>query len=173
MGMAIARRLARDGMKIGVLDINGDAATEVAEEICREGGQAVALQADASDLAQVEAAVARLRDTLGVQLSMPNMGHYYASKGGVISLTRCLAAEPGASGITANIISPGFIDTPMARRAIDGGKFPVAPEAIYSAYPIPRMGKAEEIAAACAFFVSEGASYITAQHLGVNGGAAV
>ena len=235
MGRATARRLARDGMWVGVLDINGDAATEVAGEICREGGQAVALQADVSDPAQVKAAVARLRDALGpvtvlinnaaieefspieeitesswdrhidvnlksvylvtravlpdmkaagwgrivniaalgAQLSTPNMGHYYASKGGVISLTRCLAAELGASGITANVISPGFIDTPMARRAIDGGKFPVAPEAIYSAYPIPRMGKAEEIAAACAFFVSEEAGYITAQLLGVNGGAAV
>lgn len=235
MGEAIARRLTRDGMAVGVLDIDGDAAERVAAEITRDGGQAIALQADVADTAQVAAAVARLRDALGsatvlvnnaaieefapieeisesswdrhlevnlksvylvtrellpdmkaagwgriiniaalgAQLSTPNMGHYYASKGGVISLSRCLAAELGASGITVNIVSPGFIDTPMARRAIDGGSFPVAPEVIYSAYPIPRMGRAEEIAAACAFFASDDAGYITAQLLGVNGGAAV
>jgi len=109
----------------------------------------------------------------GAQISTPNMGHYYASKGGMVSLTRCLAAELGAKGITANTVSPGFIDTPMARRAIEGGKFPVTPEAIYSAYPIPRMGRPEEIAAACAFLASEEAGYITAQLLGVNGGAVV
>lgn len=108
----------------------------------------------------------------GAQLSAPNMGHYFASKGGVISLTRGLAAELGAKGITVNTVSPGFIDTPMARRAIDEGKFPVPPEAIYGAYPIPRMGKPEEIAAACAFLASDDAGYITAQLLGVNGGAA-
>lgn len=110
---------------------------------------------------------------LGAQISTPNMSHYYASKGGVISLTRALAAELGAKGITVNSISPGFIDTPMARRAIDGNKFPVPYEQILASYPIPRMGKAEEIAAACAFFASEEAGYVTAQLLGVNGGAAV
>jgi NAD(P)-dependent dehydrogenase (short-subunit alcohol dehydrogenase family) len=61
----------------------------------------------------------------------------------------------------------------MARRAIDGGLFPVPYEQIIAAYPIPRLGRPEDIAAACAFFASEEASYITAQVLGVNGGAAV
>jgi NAD(P)-dependent dehydrogenase (short-subunit alcohol dehydrogenase family) len=61
----------------------------------------------------------------------------------------------------------------MSRRAIAGGKFPVAPEVIYGAYPIPRMGRPEEIAAACAFLASDDAGYITAQTLGVNGGASV
>ncbi|HET8711390.1 MAG TPA: SDR family oxidoreductase [Spongiibacteraceae bacterium] len=44
---------------------------------------------------------------------------------------------------------------------------------MYGRYPIPRLGKPEEIAAACAFFASEDAGFITAQLLGVNGGAAV
>ena len=110
---------------------------------------------------------------LGAQLCTPNMSHYYAAKGGVISLTRALAADFGSRGITVNSVSPGFIDTPMSRRAIADGLFPVAPEIIYGAYPIPRLGTSEEIAHACAFFASEGAGYITAQLLGVNGGAAV
>jgi NAD(P)-dependent dehydrogenase (short-subunit alcohol dehydrogenase family) len=235
MGQATSLRFARDGMAVGVLDINEDAAAAVAAQIRQAGGRALALQADVSDKAQVAAAVARLREELGpvavlvnnaaieefcpfseitegswdrhlavnlkslyivtqavlpdmeaagwgriinisgfgAQLSAPNMAHYFASKGGVISLTRGLAAEMGAKGITVNSVSPGFIDTPMSRRAIAGGKFPVAPEVIYGAYPIPRMGRPEEIAAACAFLASDDAGYITAQTLGVNGGASV
>jgi len=110
---------------------------------------------------------------LGAQCGAPNMVHYTASKGAVIAMTRSLAIELGPKGITVNSVSPGFIDTPMARRAIDGGLFPVPYEQIIATYPIPRLGQPEDIAAACAFFVSEDAGYVTAQVLGVNGGAAV
>jgi NAD(P)-dependent dehydrogenase (short-subunit alcohol dehydrogenase family) len=109
----------------------------------------------------------------GAQIGAPNMALYTASKGGVIAMTRSLAVELGQKGITVNSVSPGFIDTPMARRAIDAGLFPVPYEQIVATYPIPRLGTAEEIAAACAFLASEDAGYITAQVLGVNGGAAV
>lgn len=109
----------------------------------------------------------------GAQIGAPNMALYTASKGGIISMTRSLAIELGPRGITVNSVSPGFIDTPMARRAIAGGLFPVPYEDILATYPIPRLGKPEEIAAACAFFVSEDAAYVTGQVLGVNGGAAM
>ena len=109
----------------------------------------------------------------GAQLGAPNMALYTASKGGVISMTRSLAVELGPKGITVNSVSPGFIDTPMARRAIDAGLFPVPYEQIMASYPIPRLGLPDEIAAACAFLASDEAGYITAQVLGVNGGAAV
>jgi NAD(P)-dependent dehydrogenase (short-subunit alcohol dehydrogenase family) len=109
----------------------------------------------------------------GAQIGAPNMALYTASKGGIISMTRSLAIELGPKGITVNSVSPGFIDTPMARRAIDGGLFPVPYEQIIATYPIPRLGQPEDIAAACAFFASDAAGYITGQVLGVNGGAAM
>lgn len=111
--------------------------------------------------------------SIGAQVGAPGMVHYTASKGGIIAMTRSLALELGPRGITVNAIAPGFIDTPMARRAIDQGKFPVDLEQMLQAYPIPRLGRPEEVAGACAFFASEDAGYITAQLLGVNGGTAV
>lgn len=110
---------------------------------------------------------------IGAQIGAPNMVLYTATKGGVIAMTRSLAVELGPKGITVNSVSPGFIDTPMSRRAIDGDKFPVPYEQILASYPIPRLGHPDEVAAACAFFASEDAGYITGQLLGVNGGAAV
>lgn len=108
----------------------------------------------------------------GAQIGAPNMALYTATKGGLISMTRSMAVELGRQGITVNSVSPGFIDTPMARRAIDGGLFPVPYEQIIASYPIPRLGLPEEIAAAVAFFASEEAAYVTGQVLGVNGGTA-
>jgi NAD(P)-dependent dehydrogenase (short-subunit alcohol dehydrogenase family) len=107
---------------------------------------------------------------LGAQIGAANMVHYTASKGGVTAMTRSLAVELGPKGITVNAVSPGFILTPMAQRAIDGDLFPVPYEQIVATYPVPRVGRPEEAAAAIAFFASEDAGYITAQVLGVNGG---
>jgi NAD(P)-dependent dehydrogenase (short-subunit alcohol dehydrogenase family) len=107
---------------------------------------------------------------LGAQSGAANMVHYTATKGGVVAMTRSLAVELGPKGITANNVAPGFVLTPMSQRAIDGGLFPLPYEQILASYPIPRIGRPEEVAAACAFFASEDAGYITGQTLGVNGG---
>ena len=235
MGEATALRLARDGCAVGVLDIDGEAAAGVARAITEAGGQALAVTADISVRAQVEAAVAKIRAALGpvtvlvnnagidrfapfdeidedgwdqvinvnlkgayivtqivlpdmvaagwgriinfssfgAQIGAANMVHYTAAKGGITAMTRSLAIELGPKGITVNAIAPGFILTPMARRAIEGNKFPVPHEQIVASFPIPRIGQPEEAAAAVAFFASEEAGYITAQMLGVNGGATV
>ncbi|WP_317932384.1 SDR family NAD(P)-dependent oxidoreductase [Halioxenophilus sp. WMMB6] len=111
--------------------------------------------------------------SFGAQVGAPGMVHYTASKGGIIAMTRSLAMELGRCGITVNTIAPGFIDTPMARRTIAGNKLGIDVDAMVGSYPIPRMGRPEEVAAATAFFASEEASYITAQLLGVNGGTTV
>jgi 2-hydroxycyclohexanecarboxyl-CoA dehydrogenase len=91
--------------------------------------------------------------------------HYVASKGGVVALTKALAMEFADRGITANVIPPGYVDTPMARHGA-GSHFDSG--AVSS--PMKRAGKPEEVAAACAFLASEEASYITGQTLSVNGG---
>ena len=107
---------------------------------------------------------------LGAQIGGPNMAHYTASKGGLTAMTRTLAVELGPKGITVNAVSPGFIQTPMAQRAIDGGLFHAPPEEILASYPIPRIGQPEEVAVAIAMFTADDAGYITGQTLGVNGG---
>jgi 2-hydroxycyclohexanecarboxyl-CoA dehydrogenase len=65
IGRACALRLARDGLAVGVLDINLEGAQSVADEITAAGGKAVALSASIADRAQVNAAVSKLRVALG------------------------------------------------------------------------------------------------------------
>jgi len=75
IGAAISRRLARDGIAIGVLDRLIDGATTVANDIVAAGGKAIALQADITDRAQVKAAVTKLRETFGpVTILVNNAG---------------------------------------------------------------------------------------------------
>jgi 2-hydroxycyclohexanecarboxyl-CoA dehydrogenase len=97
------------------------------------------------------------------------MAHYVASKGGVIGLTKALALELAPHGITVNTIPPGFIDTPMARRAEERGDLPSI-DAVAAQTPVRRAGTPDDIAAACVFLCSEDAGYITGQQINVNGG---
>lgn len=99
----------------------------------------------------------------------PYMSHYVAAKSAVNGLTKSLALEYGPAGITVNAVPPGFIDTPMLRNAESRGRLGDI-QATIDATPVRRMGKPEDIAAACAFLISEEAGYITGQILGVNGG---
>ena len=99
----------------------------------------------------------------------PYMSHYVAAKSAVNGLTKSLALEYGPEGITVNAVPPGFIDTPMLRSAEKNG-FLGDIEQNIARTPVRRIGKPEDIAAACAFLISEEAGYITGQILGVNGG---
>ncbi|OBG20696.1 short-chain dehydrogenase [Mycolicibacterium celeriflavum] len=99
----------------------------------------------------------------------PYMAHYVAAKSAVNGLTKTLALEYGPAGITVNAVPPGFIDTPMLRAAEARGNLGDI-QATIDATPVRRMGKPEDIAAACAFLISDEAGYITGQILGVNGG---
>jgi NAD(P)-dependent dehydrogenase (short-subunit alcohol dehydrogenase family) len=99
----------------------------------------------------------------------PYMSPYVAAKSAVNGLTKTLALEYGPNGITVNAVPPGFIDTPMLRAAADKG-FLGDIDATIQATPVRRIGTPQDIAAACAFLISEEAGYITGQLLGVNGG---
>jgi len=103
------------------------------------------------------------------QSGAARMAHYVASKGGVIGLTKALAVEYAPQGITVNTIPPGFIDTPMARRAEARGDLPSI-DAVAARTPVRRAGTPDDIAAACVFLCSDEAGYITGQALNVNGG---
>jgi len=90
---------------------------------------------------------------------------YDASKAGVLALCRHVALEGARRGIRANAVVPGLIDTPMGRRATQG-----RPSRGRTRVPLGREGTAWEIAQACVFLLSDEASYITGQHLAVDGG---
>ncbi|MEU5755923.1 SDR family NAD(P)-dependent oxidoreductase [Streptomyces sp. NPDC047829] len=100
----------------------------------------------------------------------PFMAHYVAAKSAVNGLTKALALELGPRGITVNAVPPGFIDTPMLRTAERGQRLGGTIEEHIARTPVRRVGRPEDIAATCAFLVSEGAGYITGQIIGVNGG---
>jgi 2-hydroxycyclohexanecarboxyl-CoA dehydrogenase len=95
--------------------------------------------------------------------------HYTSSKGALLAFTKCLAVALGKHGITANMIPPGSIDTPMLRGA-EIMQQPGAVEAYGKALPVGRIGTGEDIAAAAAFLASEEAGYMTGQTISVNGG---
>jgi 2-hydroxycyclohexanecarboxyl-CoA dehydrogenase len=232
IGLAIAERLAADGAKVAVLDLDAAAARDAADKITATGATALGLAVDVSDRDQIEAAVETVHAQLGLvtilvnnagmegfqpflkitavtwnrllavnltgtfhccQVMIPDMitagwgrivnissssthsgqplmTHYVASKSGVVGLTKSLALEFGPKGITVNTIPPGFIDTPMTRRNEAKGLLGEGVEHHAALTPVRRAGRPEDIAAACAFLVSDDAGYITGQIIGVNGG---
>jgi 2-hydroxycyclohexanecarboxyl-CoA dehydrogenase len=231
MGLAIVRRLAQQGHLVAVLDLDGTAAKQAAEELQSGGASAIGVEVDVSDRAAVDDAMRQVRSELGpieiivtsagfdrfekftditleswdrmlavnltgtfhcvqaavsdmidggwgrivtissssAQSGSRRMAHYVASKGGVIALTKALGLELAPHGITVNTIPPGFIDTPMARRAEARGDLPSI-DAVAAQTPVRRAGTPDDIAAACVFLCSEDAGYITGQQINVNGG---
>jgi 2-hydroxycyclohexanecarboxyl-CoA dehydrogenase len=234
LGRSISVKLAADGHRLAVVDVDVENAEKVAADIQAAGGRAIAVGADVSDEAAVESAFATVRDALGPveilvtsaaiagftrfdlitldewnrylavnltgtflcvraalsdmvaakwgrivtissaagQQGAPRQGHYSATKGGVIAMTKTIALDYARKGITANTVPPFVIDSPMLRQQQDEGKLP-ATEVLTQAIPAGRLGVADEVAAVCSFLCSEGAGYVNGQVIGVNGGAVV
>jgi NAD(P)-dependent dehydrogenase (short-subunit alcohol dehydrogenase family) len=95
------------------------------------------------------------------------MASYSASKAAVTAICRELAVAYAEAGIRVNAIAPGLIDTEMAS---DAKTDPAILGAMLGHTPLGRIGRAEEIAAAAAFLLSDDASYVTATTLRVDGG---
>lgn len=109
-----------------------------------------------------------------VQALGPHVGYstYAAAKGGLVGLTRGIAADYGRSGIRCSIIHPGLVDSPQNRRMFASWGDPEAwiDDYVHTRQMIPRLIGADEIGAAAAFLLSDAARSITAAELTVDAG---
>lgn len=98
----------------------------------------------------------------------PGQVNYAAAKAGLSGMTKSIAHEVATRGITANMVAPGFIETPMTDKMTEDQK-----SALTAQIPVARMGTPEEIAAAVLYLASPEAGYVTGATLHVNGGMAM
>ena len=99
------------------------------------------------------------------KIGNPGQANYSASKSALSGLTKSIALEVAARGITCNLIAPGFISTPMTDKLTDEQK-----NKIIVNIPINRLGNAEDISNGCIYLASDEASFITGTTLHINGG---
>ena len=97
---------------------------------------------------------------------------YSGAKGGIIAFTKTLAREVATKGVTVNTVCPGPTDTPALRKFADtsGQDADKVIGGMTRSVPMKRLAQPSDIAAAVAFFASDGAEYITGQTLSVSGG---
>jgi NAD(P)-dependent dehydrogenase (short-subunit alcohol dehydrogenase family) len=100
-------------------------------------------------------------------LTHRHMTAYCASKAGLNMLTMCAADDLGEHGIRVNAVMPGIVPTPIWGGGADGG--PIVDEYL-ALMPVSRVGTVEDVSRLVAFLLSEDASWITGQCIGVDGG---
>jgi NAD(P)-dependent dehydrogenase (short-subunit alcohol dehydrogenase family) len=96
---------------------------------------------------------------------------YSATKGGVLSMTRAMAAELAPHGIRVNAVCPGTVDTPLLAAEFDGADDPAAErEQTERSIALGRIASVDEIAALVVFLLCDESSYVTGSHFVVDGG---
>ena len=107
--------------------------------------------------------------TAGISGSMTNarLAHT-VTKGGIVAMTRQLAAEGAPYGVRVNCVSPGMIDTPATRGDLLAPDHPM--RHIAAAIPLGRVGEPEEVVRCALFLASDAASYVTGANLVIDGG---
>jgi 3-oxoacyl-[acyl-carrier protein] reductase len=106
--------------------------------------------------------------SVGAYLGSPGQTNYAATKAGLIGFARSIAREYGSRGITANIVTPGPIETDMTNTMGDDWR-----ERMATTVPVGRFGTSDEVAAAVRFLASTEAAFITGAILPVDGGLAM
>ncbi len=98
----------------------------------------------------------------------PGQANYAASKAGMIGMTKSMAAEVAARGVTLNCIAPGFVRSPMTDALNEAQR-----DGLIERIPAGRIGEPADIAGAAVFLASDEAAYVTGQTVHVNGGMAM
>jgi 3-oxoacyl-[acyl-carrier protein] reductase len=137
--------------------------------LCAQAAIPFLCQAAAATVRQVAAAtIVNLGSGVGLLPTGGGSTAYVASKGGVIALTRALAAEL-APAIRVNVVCPGAVETPMTEGTLRDASGAVVP-AITGRYALGRPAAPEEIAAAILFLTAHESSFVTGISLAVDGG---
>lgn len=95
----------------------------------------------------------------------PGQANYSASKAGIVGITKTVAKEYAARGITVNAVAPGFISTAMTDALTENVK-----QEMLKSIPIGKFGSVDDVANAVVFFAAPDSGYITGQVMHVNGG---
>jgi len=107
--------------------------------------------------------------SLGSQFTLPNYSNIGSAKAALESMTRYLATELGAKGITSNCISPGVVETDSVRFYAKDG-FETFKTNVTRRTPLGRLTQPEDVAGVALFLASDSASFITGQVISVDGG---
>jgi gluconate 5-dehydrogenase len=102
---------------------------------------------------------------------IPNVFAYSAAKSAYMGMVRALATEVSPTGVRVNAIAPGWIDTDMSRRAMDGD--PARKRRILARTPLGRFGEPDDIGAAAVYLCSPAAKFVTGAVLPVDGGVSI
>ncbi|HEX2103253.1 MAG TPA: SDR family oxidoreductase [Solirubrobacteraceae bacterium] len=182
IGAATARRLAAEGARVAVGDLDVDRARAVAGEIDGVALWDFVLAANLRGvLASTHAVLPTMHERGGVIVNVASeagrvgsqgSATYSAAKAGVISFTKAIARESARFEVCCNAVAPGPIETPLLNSARDqlGELGARLKQGMIDATAVRRIGEPEEVAAVIAFVASDDASYVTGQTVNVSGG---